>query len=84
MRLHSDITLEVLNHAVERYQRNLENPGFCIHCGAEHGQVEPDACEYLCEECGELGVYGAEELLLRVATHGVTDKDQLSIITEVH
>ena len=38
--------------------------GFCIECGAERGECEPDATEYPCPECGELTVYGAEELLI--------------------
>lgn len=38
--------------------------GFCTACGAEAYGVEPDARRYECEECGELAVYGAEELLL--------------------
>ena len=41
-----------------------DNLGFCIECGAEVQGVEPDARSYKCEECGEYGVYGAEELLL--------------------
>lgn len=28
---------------------------------------EPDARRYECEECGERGVYGTEELLLHLA-----------------
>ena len=38
--------------------------GFCTACGAEHGECEPDARKYPCENCGEDKVYGAEELLL--------------------
>ena len=38
--------------------------GFCTVCGAEAYGVEPDACRYECEACGELAVYGAEELLM--------------------
>ena len=41
-----------------------DNLGFCTECGAEVQGVEPDARSYKCEECGEYGVYGAEELLL--------------------
>ena len=37
--------------------------GFCKKCGAEKECVEPDARGYLCDECGENAVYGAEELL---------------------
>ena len=41
-----------------------ENLGFCMACGAQAYEVEPDAREYECETCGERKVYGAEELLL--------------------
>jgi hypothetical protein len=41
-----------------------DNGGFCIGCGAESGEVEPDARRYTCESCGEKKVYGAEELLV--------------------
>lgn len=38
--------------------------GFCLACGAERGQTEPDARKYPCEVCHELKVYGAEELVM--------------------
>ena len=41
--------------------------GFCLACGAENYGVEPDARRYLCEECGKPKVYGAEDLLTRLA-----------------
>jgi len=41
-----------------------ENTGFCVGCGAEAYNVEPDAERYECEECGAPKVYGAEQLLL--------------------
>jgi predicted RNA-binding Zn-ribbon protein involved in translation (DUF1610 family) len=45
-------------------RNSLDNPGFCIACGAEVDGVEPDACQYECEACGKHAVYGAEELLI--------------------
>jgi predicted RNA-binding Zn-ribbon protein involved in translation (DUF1610 family) len=42
----------------------LDNPGFCIACGEEADNVEPDARNYECDYCGEHQVYGAEELLI--------------------
>src|SRR3954468_18794616 len=62
MRIHSDLTLDRVTEAVERAHTSLEDPGFCIRCGAEAAGVEPDARKYDCESCGEPGVYGAEEL----------------------
>jgi hypothetical protein len=38
--------------------------GFCLACGEEAYNVEPDARRYTCESCGKPQVYGAEELLL--------------------
>lgn len=38
--------------------------GFCTECDTEHEGIEPDACGYECEACGEHAVYGAEELLI--------------------
>lgn len=38
--------------------------GFCTACGSEAYGVEPDACGYECEVCGERKVFGAEELVL--------------------
>jgi hypothetical protein len=41
-----------------------DNRGFCLSCGEEAYNVEPDARRYRCESCGEHKVYGAEELLI--------------------
>lgn len=38
--------------------------GFCLSCGAEAPNVEPDARRYRCPECGAPKVYGGEELAL--------------------
>lgn len=67
MRIHESVTIERVTEAVERRHTMLEDPGFCVLCGAEAEGVEPDASRYECEACGELGVYGAEELLLMMA-----------------
>ena len=39
--------------------------GFCIYCGNEASNIEPDARRYKCESCGNEGVYGLEELLVQ-------------------
>ena len=49
MRIHPNVTLERLAAAVERWHTSLDNPGFCIQCGAEAEGVEPDARKYECE-----------------------------------
>jgi len=43
-----------------------EYMGFCLACGHEAYDVEPDARQYECENCGKHRVYGAEELLLMI------------------
>lgn len=67
MKIHQDITLDRVTEAVGRSHSSLDNPGFCTCCGTDAEGVEPDARRYECEACGENGVYGAEELLLRLA-----------------
>jgi hypothetical protein len=61
---HPSITIARITEAVERYHTSLDNPGFCLACGAEVEGVEPDARHYTCECCGARQVYGAEWLLL--------------------
>jgi hypothetical protein len=65
--IHSSITTERVCEAVERYNTTLDNPGFCLACGADADGVEPDARQYECEICGEEQVYGAEEVLMMIA-----------------
>ena len=65
-KLHPSITADRVLDAVERRMTSLDNPGFCLACGAEAMGVEPDARKYECEACGERQVYGADELLVRM------------------
>jgi len=67
MRMHVSITEERIADAVQRQHSTLDNPGFCISCGTEHDDIEPDAQGDTCAECGAHSVYGAEELLMIVA-----------------
>jgi predicted RNA-binding Zn-ribbon protein involved in translation (DUF1610 family) len=41
--------------------------GVCLACGEIADGVEPDARKYTCETCGESKVYGAEEIVMRLA-----------------
>ena len=66
MKLHKNITADVLMDAIERRNTCLDNPGFCNACGEETDGCEPDARRYECEACGERQVYGAEELLFHL------------------
>jgi len=63
-RWHPKLTDTVVMVAAERHQLSLDDPGFCLICGNEQGNTEPDARRYKCESCGERQVYGAEELAL--------------------
>jgi hypothetical protein len=67
MNIHPDITAERVIDAVKRHNATLDDPGFCVCCGADADGVEPDARDYPCEICGENGVYGADELLIMMA-----------------
>ena len=64
---HKSLTVEVIAEAVEREMATLNNPGFCLICGAETEGVEPDARNHECESCGAEQVFGAAELLLHLA-----------------
>ena len=60
--LHKSITAD---RVIEAIQLD-ECLGFCAACGNEQSGCEPDARRYPCENCDELAVYGAEELLFRL------------------
>jgi len=49
---------------LERIIASDNATGFCLACGAENDEVEPDACKYSCESCHAHKVYGAEQLVL--------------------
>ena len=67
MKMHHSITADRVMEACERQMTTLDNPGFCLACGCENEGCEPDARGYECEACGEHKVYGAEELMMRLA-----------------
>ena len=49
---------------LEKYMQSDECRGFCLACGKSQSGVEPDARKYVCENCNQPKVYGAEELVL--------------------
>lgn len=67
MKLHKSVTIEKVVDAVERNLFTLDNPGFCIACGAEVDSCDPDAHGDDCDECGQPQVFGADELLMCLA-----------------
>ena len=68
LKLPPTLTMEHVYEAHHRRQTSLDDPGFCLSCGAEVSGVEPDACGYTCEACGEENVFGVEEIILRVVS----------------
>ena len=66
MEIHASVTSERVEDLVIHCSESMDNLGICIACGAEADGCEPDAREYVCEDCGEEKVYGAEELLFMV------------------
>ena len=65
MKIHPNITVDLVTEAARRSMFGMDNPGFCNACGIEvESGCEPDMRKGLCESCGEHAVYGAEELLL--------------------
>lgn len=62
--IHESITEERVCEAVEQSMLELENIGLCLNCGAEHGECEPDARNYICESCRCPDVFGAQEILI--------------------
>lgn len=52
------VTQEEYESLSESYQ------GICLECGEVRDNCEPDAEKYECESCGELKVYGAEQMLI--------------------
>lgn len=57
------VTLERVMAAVEAD----DNIGFCLACGTDQLNCEPDMRNGKCESCGAHKVFGAEDLLLRMA-----------------
>jgi hypothetical protein len=49
----------------ERYRELCdEYSGVCKDCEEIADNVEPDACNYTCENCGEDSVFGIEEAFM--------------------
>jgi hypothetical protein len=62
--IHPSITAERVQAACQAYDETIDNTGFCVKCGADAEGCEPDARGYRCEACGEMAVYGAQEVAL--------------------
>lgn len=64
--MHQSITEERVAEACERRMTSLDDPGFCKECGNEQGGCEPDARNYRCEACGQMQVFGCDELAIEL------------------
>ena len=65
--MNKTITIERVMEAVEESMFGNSYPGFCLECGDNVDNVEPDAENYECEACGSFRVCGAELVLAMVA-----------------
>ncbi len=54
----------ILCTAMNLLEEGEEYAGVCTDCGAVSYEVEPDACEYPCDECEANKVYGAEQIVV--------------------
>lgn len=63
-KIHPSVTAARVLAAVESEMFGLDNPGFCLACGADADGCEPDARRYTCDDCGASKVYGAAEVLM--------------------
>jgi hypothetical protein len=59
-----NIPFEKIEAAIEENTFGFGNIGFCLACGEEADECEPDAEKYLCDNCGAKEVYGAEEIVM--------------------
>jgi predicted amidophosphoribosyltransferase len=64
IKIHPSITVDRVTQAVENQQISLDDPGFCLACGADADGCEPDGEGLICNECKQPQVYGAEQVLL--------------------
>jgi hypothetical protein len=67
--IHPSITSDRVTEAVMRRSASLDNPGFCLACGADADDVDGEAREYVCDVCDQPCVYGADEVLIMGAYH---------------
>lgn len=67
MKLHHSLTPERIMACAEESMFGMADNGFCVACGEDYYGCEPDARGYLCPQCGQMAVYGGEELLHEVA-----------------
>jgi hypothetical protein len=62
------ITTERVLAAVADTMFGLGRPGFCLSCGADADDCDPDSRNIECGVCHRLRVFGAEEVLMRITS----------------
>lgn len=62
--LPADLDIDYVMERAQDEMFGLDNPGFCLECGAEREGCEPDARNYECYDCGEHAVFGASEVMM--------------------
>jgi hypothetical protein len=63
MKMHNSITPERILGAVKSSMFDNEHIGFCVACGEEFTNIEPDLREGICKICKQPKVFGAESIL---------------------
>jgi predicted RNA-binding Zn-ribbon protein involved in translation (DUF1610 family) len=58
------LILKIVENLLENPSNLEKNLGVCLSCGHVMSNIEPDAMDYECEQCGEELVYGLEEITL--------------------
>jgi hypothetical protein len=59
--------IDMLERASEAIEEG-QDIGFCLNCGVEAENCEPDVEEGFCESCGSYKVAGVEQFLIRFGT----------------
>lgn len=67
--LHPSITEDRVLAACMRRMNTLDNPGFCISCGAPQEGCDPDTEKARCETCNKMEVYGSDQLVIMGMYH---------------
>lgn len=65
-----NITVEMVEDALESSVFDTDYISYCILCGAEHQGFEPDTRGAICDHCNDEAVYSVEELVLWVGPDG--------------
>lgn len=56
----NNLTFDQIQSALEQD----DNIGFCTSCGELHSNIEPDARNYKCSNCGLFQVFGVEQIII--------------------